>query len=125
MASPVIAKQETTLNFSPMENQQNPIPENQNQTPTNDLLDNQETMEKDDIINPDQFQVGRTAEENTGMQDDSEYTAEENQFADGKGTELAEEFEAPDPEEIDDNQDDELDEDLEIDDDKDLNQELN
>jgi hypothetical protein len=108
-----------------MENEQNPTPENQNQTSTNNLLDNQETMEKDDIVNPDQFQVGRTSEENTNAQDDSEYTAEENPFADGKGTELAEEFDAPDPEEIDDNQHNELDEDIAVDDDKDLNEELN
>ena len=68
-------------------------------------------MENDEISNPGQ--------------DDSEYAPEENEFADGKGTQLAEEFDVPEPEEIEDEQADELDPDLEVDDNKDLNQELN
>ena len=106
-----------------MENEQNQIAKNENQN--GEILNNQEPMEKDDIVNPDQFQVGRTAEENMSKQDDSQYAPEENQFADGKGTELAEEFDAPDPEEVEDDEAEELDPDLEIDDNKDLNQELN
>ena len=52
-------------------------------------------MEKDDLVN---------------QQDDSKYTPEENEFADGKGTALAEEFDAPEPEEVEDQED--LEEDL-------------
>ena len=129
-----------------MENYETQIPENENQT--GNILDSQEPMEKDDIINAEQFQVGRSADDETGTQDDSEYAPEEKQFADGKATELADEFDAPDPEEFDDDEteedsdtfdDDEtaldddlateddidvLDDDLDVEDDKDLNEEF-
>jgi len=106
-----------------METYKNENPENAEQN--QEGIAQTQSMEKDDISNPDQFQVGRTSEENTSQQDDSKYTPEEDQFADGKGTVLAEEFDSPDPEEIEDDEADELDHDLEIDDNKDLNQELN
>jgi hypothetical protein len=56
-------------------------------------------FQKDDIINPEQFQVGRAqAEDQEEQTNEAGYTAEEDQFADGKGTQLAEEFEITDAE---------------------------
>ena len=63
------------------------------------MENNEKELEKDDIVNPEQFQVGRAPqedkEEDTGSSDESEYTEQEIPFADGKGTELAEEFDEP------------------------------
>ena len=54
---------------------------------------NQEQLEKDEIVNPEQFQVGRAPQEDKEEQtDDAEYTEQEIPFADGKGTELDEEL---------------------------------
>jgi hypothetical protein len=62
---------------------------------------NENKMEKDDIVNPEQFQVGRAPQDEkeetkeqdmVNRSDDAGYTAEENQFADGKGTQLDEEI---------------------------------
>ncbi|RZM19257.1 MAG: hypothetical protein EOO88_38520 [Pedobacter sp.] len=63
-------------------------------------MENQENeMEQEEIINPEQFQVGRTPEEEkTQEQDDAEYTEDEVEFADGEGTQLEEEFDAPEQE---------------------------
>ena len=104
-----------------MQNNEHVQPENENKFENS--LDNQEPMEKDDIVNPEQFQVSRSGEPD--QEDDSKYTPEENQFADGKGTELAEEFDAPDPEEFEDEEPEVLDDDVEIDDNKDLNNDIN
>lgn len=53
-------------------------------------------MEKDEIVNPEQFQVGRAAEEEKTIDsednDEVEYTEDEVEFADGKGTQLDEEI---------------------------------
>lgn len=59
-------------------------------------------MEKDDIVNPEQFQVGRAPQEekeldNQDVQNEAEevgYTEGEVQFADGEGTQLDEEIDA-------------------------------
>jgi hypothetical protein len=77
-------------------------------------------MEKDEVINPEQFQVGRAPEtEKNGERDDTEYTEGEAEFADGEGTQLAEEFESNDTDgvesgsetELPEDEQDELDED--------------
>jgi hypothetical protein len=67
-------------------------------------MENQENeMEKDEVINPEQFQVGRAPEEEKNIaQDDTTYTPGEVQFADGEGTQLAEEFEDPNEQDLDD-----------------------
>ena len=48
-----------------------------------------------EINNVEQFKVGRSSspEVEQSKNDDSSYTEQENEFADGKGTELAEAFE--------------------------------
>jgi hypothetical protein len=60
-------------------------------------MENQENeLEKDEIVNPEQFQVDRSA--NDVKPEDSEdagYTEDEVEFADGQGTRLQEEFEVP------------------------------
>jgi len=67
----------------------------------------EEEMEQDEIINLEQFQVGRAPEEEKEIdQDDSTYTEDEIPFADGEGTQLEEEL-----------GEDDIDEDLEDDDD--------
>ena len=70
----------------------------------------EQEMEQDEIVNLEQFQVGRAPEEEKQHddQDDSEYTEDEVQFADGEGTQLEEEF-ADDDDEFDDLEDDDLD----------------
>lgn len=58
-------------------------------------MENKENnTEKDEIINPEQFQVGRGLHEdnNEDQAEEVSYTPEENQFADGKGTQLDEEM---------------------------------
>ncbi|WP_421943120.1 hypothetical protein [Pedobacter sp.] len=54
-------------------------------------------QQQEDIVNPEQFQVGRSSEEEkdiekseTTQTEDSGYTAQETEFADGKDTELNE-----------------------------------
>jgi len=54
-------------------------------------------QQEEDIVNPEQFQVGRSPEEKkdiekseTTQTEDSGYTAQEAEFADGKDTELNE-----------------------------------
>ena len=74
----------------------------------NPITGNKEPMEKDEIVNPEQFQVGRAPEEDKNENDDSEYTPQENEFADGKGTPLAEEFDAPEVESDEDETENEL-----------------
>ena len=51
-------------------------------------------FEQDDIVNLEQFQVGRAPEEEKQHddQDESEYTEDEVPFADGEGTQLDEEL---------------------------------
>jgi len=80
-------------------------------------MENEEDkIQKDEIVNLEQFQVGRAPQEEkedqkqqmTEREDDAGYTPQENQFADGKGTVLNEEI-APDRGDIE----DELSEDLE------------
>jgi len=62
----------------------------------------EENLEKDEIVNPEQFQVGRAPEEKKETErEDADYTPEEVEFADGQGTQLDEEIDAPDSEEID------------------------
>src|SRR4051812_19610796 len=75
--------------------------ENQENTPNE--------FEKDEISNPEQFQVSRAPgeEKTTEREDDSDYTEGEVEFADGEGTDLAEAFEDTDDEELDGNLDDE------------------
>lgn len=67
-------------------------------------MKNQENeMEQEEIINPEQFQVGRaTEDEKLQEQDDSQYTEDEIEFADGEGTQLEEEFDVPEKEELED-----------------------
>ena len=48
--------------------------------------------EQDEIVNPEQFQVGRAPEEEKAESEDSEYTEDEIEFADGEGTQLEAEF---------------------------------
>ena len=72
----------------------------------------EQEMEQDEIVNLEQFQVGRAPEEEKqhDEQDDSEYTEDEVEFADGEGTQLEEEFAADgDDDEFDDLEDDDLD----------------
>ena len=67
----------------------------------NNQENEQNQMEKDEIINPEQFQVSRAPEgdkeqgdqqeEMINRTDDSGYTPQENQFADGNGTQLDQE----------------------------------
>ncbi len=60
----------------------------------------QDNLPEEDIINPEQFQVGRAPqnekeiqeEEVSDQSDDAGYTPQEAQFADGKGTQLNEEI---------------------------------
>lgn len=51
-------------------------------------------QQEEDISNPEQFQVGRSPEEEKNIEstqtEDSGYTAQETEFADGKDTELNE-----------------------------------
>jgi hypothetical protein len=64
-------------------------------------MENEEDkIQKDEIVNPEQFQVGRAPQDQkenpqqqmNGRTDDAGYTPQENQFADGKGTQLNEEI---------------------------------
>lgn len=84
----------------------------------------EQEMEQDDIINLEQFQVGRAPEEEKQpddqdeaeyTEDDAEYTEDEVEFADGEGTQLDEELgdDVPDADDIDadDLDDDDLDDD--------------
>ena len=68
----------------------------------------EEEMEQDEIINLEQFQVGRAPEEEKEIdQDDSTYTEDEIPFADGEGTQLEEELGEDDIDgELDDTDDD-------------------
>ncbi|RZK93172.1 MAG: hypothetical protein EOO98_00420 [Pedobacter sp.] len=97
------------------------------------MKNEEDNMQQEEINNPAQFQVGRSPQEekeNSEEQmierdDDAGYTPEEDQFADGKGTQLNEEI-APDRGDIEDElseheddlaeqqlEDEELDEDFE------------
>jgi hypothetical protein len=50
-------------------------------------------MEKDEIVNPEQFQVSRAPEDQKADRAESvDYTGDEIEFADGVGTELDEEL---------------------------------
>lgn len=88
------------------------------------MENNEKELEKDDIVNPEQFQVGRAPQEekedDTDYADDSDYTEQEIPFADGKGTELAEEFEEPEEESEDDEfvEEEAIEEDFDDDDDE-------
>lgn len=73
-------------------------------------MDNQEDkLPQEEIVNPEQFQVGRALQHEkepqedqmTARSDDAGYTPEEDQFADGKGTQLNQEI-APDRGDIED-----------------------
>jgi len=57
------------------------------------------TPKEEEIINPEQFQVGRTPQEDK-EQDDEGYTSEEIPFADGEGTELDENIELDEDDEL-------------------------
>jgi hypothetical protein len=79
-------------------------------------MENQEnTQVNEEINNPGQFQVGRTNplhQHNDGEQDQAEeveYTPEEMEYADGKGTELAEAFDEENEGERTENQDEQED----------------
>ncbi|SOD12574.1 hypothetical protein [Pedobacter xixiisoli] len=48
-------------------------------------------IEEEDINNPEQFQA-RRSNKSENEEDDSKYTQQENEFADGKGSNLAEAF---------------------------------
>jgi len=66
------------------------------------MENNENEIEKDEIVNPEQFQVGRSPQEEKEEQsDDAAYTEEEVQFADGEGTQLAEAFDTPEEDEFD------------------------
>lgn len=69
----------------------------------------EQEMEQDEIVNLEQFQVGRAPEEEKqhDEEDDSDYTEDEVEFADGEGTQLEEEF--ADDDDFDDLEDDDLD----------------
>ena len=73
-------------------------------------MENQkEILKQDEIVNPEQFQVGRAPQEEkenqqgqmTDRSDEAGYTPQEDQFADGRGTQLNEEI-APDRGDIED-----------------------
>ena len=64
-------------------------------------MENEENKMDQEIINSEQFQVGHAPEEEkTQEQDDAQYTEDEVEFADGEGTSLAEEFEVPEKEDL-------------------------
>ena len=70
-------------------------------------------FEQDDIVNLEQFQVGRAPEEEKQHddQDESEYTEDEVPFADGEGTQLDEELGEDNADSDEDEDDVDLDED--------------
>lgn len=74
-------------------------------------MENQENeMEQKEIINPEQSRAGRAAEEEKLQQeDDSEYTEDEIEFADGEGTQLDEEIDVPEEQELEDDFESDLD----------------
>ena len=73
-------------------------------------MENQENdMREEEMINREQFQAGSAAGDEQ-RRDDSEYTEQEIQFADGEGTQLEEEFDVPDKEDLEDELDSDLDE---------------
>lgn len=59
--------------------------------------------EEDEAPNLEQFQVGRPKDKSTdaSADDDSSYTRQEKEFADGEGTQLAEAFDEEDEEQDD------------------------
>lgn len=61
--------------------------------------------EEEEISNLEQFQVGRSKSTDSSAEqdDDSGYTPQEKEFADGEGTQLAEAFDDEDDENVDDN----------------------
>ena len=65
-------------------------------------MENQENiMEHEEILNQDQFQLAHAPEEEKLHEDDdSDYTEEETEYADGKGTQLNEEFDFPEREDL-------------------------
>ena len=77
------------------------------------MENNENEFEKDEIVNPEQFQVGRSSQEEKEEQsDDAGYTEEEVQFADGEGTQLAEAFDPPEEGELDEQLPDDTEEDF-------------
>ena len=67
--------------------------------------------QNEEIVNPEQFQVGRAPEEEkTATEEDTGYTEGEIEYADGQGTQLDEELEDMDSGEIED--EDEFEKDL-------------
>ncbi len=78
------------------------------------MENNENEIEKDEIVNPEQFQVGRSPQEEKEEQsDDAGYTEEEVQFADGEGTQLAEAFDTPEEDELDEEEPADTEEDFE------------
>lgn len=75
-------------------------------------MENQEKeIEQEEIINPGQFQAGRApGEDKLQKEDDSEYTEDEIEFADGEGTQLDEEFDVPEKQDPEDDVESDLDE---------------
>lgn len=68
-------------------------------------------IEQEEIINPVQSQAGRApGEDKLQKEDDSEYTEDEIEFADGEGTQLDEEFDVPDKQDLEDDFESDLDE---------------
>lgn len=61
--------------------------------------------EDEEVSNLEQFQVGRSKDKSTDASegDDSDYTPQEKEFADGEGTQLAEAFDEEDDENDNDN----------------------
>jgi hypothetical protein len=66
------------------------------------MENDQNDLEKDEIVNPEQFQVGRAPhEEKEEQAEELGYTEQESQFADGQGTQLDEELGESNEEEAD------------------------
>ncbi|MHA4896303.1 hypothetical protein ACXZ1K_16235 [Pedobacter sp. PWIIR3] len=75
-------------------------------------MENQENqMEEPEIINPEQFQVGRAPiDEKVEGQEDAEFAEEEGSFADEEVSLLEEDVEVPDQEDVEEDLDAEVDE---------------
>lgn len=65
-------------------------------------MENQQYDEQnEEVVNPEQFQVGRAPEEEKSVtNEDAGYTQGETEYADGQGTRLGKELDVPDSEDL-------------------------
>lgn len=75
-------------------------------------------IEQEEIIKAEQYQADSSPAEDQQLQDDSEYTEDEVEYADGDGTQLDEELGVPERDDVDDDYETDLD-DSELEDDED------